>query len=69
MDERSEREGTELEDMETYAIEHRNYEKNPLNLNSIAGQKTEHSDRKNAKLFKKKLDRGLHIKSLFNPSE
>lgn len=55
--------------METYAIEHRNDEKNPLNLNSIAGQKTEHSDRKNAKLFKKKLDRGLHMKSLFNPSE
>lgn len=68
MDERSDRDGTLLEDLETYSIEHRNAVNNILDLNKIVGQKTEHSDRKNAKLFKKKLDRGLHVKSLFDQS-
>jgi hypothetical protein len=64
----SELEGTVLEDLETYAVEHRNAESNPFDLNNLAGQRTELYDRKNAKLFKKKHERGLHVKSLINPS-
>jgi len=67
-DDTSELEGTVMEDLETYAVEHRNADHSPFDLNALAGQRTELYDRKNAKLFKKKLERGLHVKSLLNPS-
>jgi hypothetical protein len=57
-----------LEDLDGY-IEHRNADTERFNINALSGQKTEFYDRQNAKLFKKKVERTHHVKSLLQPSQ